>query len=180
MTQGGDKTDHAAAIDLEPIKARLAAATPGPWEPNIYSERPPIVVAMTSHLPMVGRNGFREVICEHQSIHYDSQVEANARLIANAPTDLAALIAEVERLREALKLILGEFDVDKTDHYHGDPVVVIARDALADRTAEVERLRALLQAANLNEHSQIIDQVNAATRLTEADAEDRPVRGRTL
>jgi hypothetical protein len=47
--------------------------------------------------------------------------------------DLAALIAEVERLREALKLILGEFDVDKTDHYHGDPVVVIARDALADR-----------------------------------------------
>lgn len=90
-------------LDLEPIKARLAAATPGPWEPNIYSERPPIVVAMTSHLPMVGRNGFREVICEHQSIHYDSQVEANARLIANAPTDLAALVAEVERLRAEVK-----------------------------------------------------------------------------
>jgi hypothetical protein len=50
-------------LDLDPIKARLAAATPGPW---VYS-------------------------CN------------DAYLIANAPTDLAALVAEVERLRAAIK-----------------------------------------------------------------------------
>lgn len=59
---------------------------------------------MPSHWPMVGKDGFREYICEHQTSSYDDQARANARFIADSPTDLAALIAEVERLREILDL----------------------------------------------------------------------------
>lgn len=56
-------------LDLQPIKSRLAAATPGPW--RFTKIRP--------------------------------QPNPDADLIANAPQDLAALVAEVERLRDGIK-----------------------------------------------------------------------------
>lgn len=83
-------------LDLQPIKARLAAATPGPWEPaelQGQSRRNSFF-----SVAVVGRREVRAGIpCQAQPD------ERDADLIANAPTDLAALVAEVERLRGAIK-----------------------------------------------------------------------------
>jgi len=73
-------------FDLQLIKSRLAAATPGPWEiDERYSD---------CHVVQGEKALFT--------------VEADARkndveLVACAPQDLAALVAEVERLRKMLK-----------------------------------------------------------------------------
>lgn len=69
--------------DLETIKARLTAAIPGPW----YVDE-----------------SLRGV--EAQAYGYPVEVvawtgRAEAVLIAHAPADIGALVAEVERLREA-------------------------------------------------------------------------------
>jgi len=69
-------------IDLEAIKARLAAATPGPWWVD-ESRRGVEAQAYGYPIEIVARTG-----------------RADAVLIAHAPGDIAALVAEVERLRE--------------------------------------------------------------------------------
>lgn len=83
-------------LDLEPIKARLAAAAPGPWyvtsEDGIGDERGAAIA--------VGPYG----------VGID---EPDAALIAHAPTDIAALIAEVERLRDGLESVVL-YGPDKT------------------------------------------------------------------
>lgn len=80
--------DHAA------IRARLDAATEGPWEvddrtsalPRVYSIDPDVDTP-----PM---------IAEVHGIH-------DAALIAHAPTDLAALLAENQRLRDTIQAVNG-------------------------------------------------------------------------
>lgn len=78
-------------MDLGAIKARLAAATPGPWRSPWESD--------DEYATFTGPDGAQVV----DVTYYDGSrivvSEANAALIANAPTDLAALVAEVERLR---------------------------------------------------------------------------------
>lgn len=71
--------------NLEPIKARLAAATPGPW--YFTNDAGPTHVAEVSALYVRPEAPLRSPM-------------ADAALIAHAPADLAALIAEVERLRD--------------------------------------------------------------------------------
>ena len=79
-------------MNLEPIKARLAAAAEGPWE-AIWR----------------GRSGRRMVYVSGEFGTYnvcDSAGEmdtVNADLIANAPTDLAELVAFAELVLEELK-----------------------------------------------------------------------------
>ena len=88
-------------LDLDPIRARLAAATPGPWhawDRGIGSEVH-VGAECVSETTQYERcrdlnDGFRETFAE-----------ADAALIANAPADLAALLAEVERLREAVQRV---------------------------------------------------------------------------
>ena len=91
---GGEMTDLAA------IRARVAAATPGPWEAAVCRQSvfdgsdwcgvAPVPLQGTRWgVCLTGRMGAPE---EGQSI-------ADAELIAHAPTDLLALCAEVERLR---------------------------------------------------------------------------------
>lgn len=76
----------AEPLDLEPIKARLAAATPGPWESDIYpgSENWVYVGGVRGPGP---------------SLELGADSSGDAEFITNAPTDIAALVAEVERLR---------------------------------------------------------------------------------
>ena len=89
-------------LDLEPIKERLAAATPGPWDfhvlpqsvgitvATIHSEQGPRETRWTVDLPPeIGGMGTR----------------ADAEMIAHAPSDLAALVAEVEQLREQVEAV---------------------------------------------------------------------------
>ena len=72
---------------LDKIKARLAAATPGPWvlAPDRES------ITQTSHLT--------------RDVWTIPRTHEDMELIAHAPSDLAALIAEVERLRQHADLI---------------------------------------------------------------------------
>jgi hypothetical protein len=69
-------------LDLDVIKARLAAATPAPWWVD-ESRRGVEAQAYGYPIEIVARTG-----------------RADAVLIAHAPGDIAALVAEIERLRE--------------------------------------------------------------------------------
>ena len=79
-------------LDLDPIRARLAAATPGPW--HAYGNTLAAEVGRCTCSPHYGAH---ERSCGLEDI--GQVVERDADLIANAPADMAALIAEVERLR---------------------------------------------------------------------------------
>jgi hypothetical protein len=76
-------------LDLSPIKARLAAATPGPWMRDIQDMGPNYVGACL----------YPHGIPNTEVIYPEDAREEDIDLIANAPQDLAALVAEVERLR---------------------------------------------------------------------------------
>jgi hypothetical protein len=76
-------------LDLESIKARLAAATPGPWEIGEVCE--------DASRRFVSGAGLIIATPRSWEGHYD------AELISHAPGDLAALVAEVERLRSEME-----------------------------------------------------------------------------
>lgn len=80
---------------LQEIRARLDAATPGPWEEGGF-DRPWSVTAG------------RFVLDERSS----ATRQADADLIAHAPADIAWLLDELERCREESerRLLLDEFE----------------------------------------------------------------------
>ena len=84
------------ALDLEPIKERLDEATPGPWDFYVLPQSAGITVA-TIH----SEHGPRETCW---TVDLPPEIggmgtEKDAEFIAHAPEDIAALVAEVERLR---------------------------------------------------------------------------------
>jgi hypothetical protein len=100
--------------DLEAVEARLDAATPGPWECNGDGE------AAGHTLTIYGRDRGRWVA------HVPNRdLNNNADLIANAPADLRALLAEVRTLRaerdaarevvEAAEVVAHAFSLDGKD-----------------------------------------------------------------
>lgn len=109
------------SLDLEPIKARIARATPGPW--RVKETDPRSIHRGTVQVEEHGR--VIETVAECYCGGYEGHGLRNAELVANAPTDLDALIAEVERLRED---------------------AVVARSVETTLTVEVERLRANAEA----------------------------------
>lgn len=130
-----------STVDLEAIKQRLAAATPGPW----YVHNPDDALCMNAycvstdeHEPWIdmpeSKNGHEHIIAitllqsPRVVCHASEKWEENAELIAHIPTDMAALIAEVERLRVIEQAVLNK-DLDY-------------EDSLA---IEVKRLRGALQ-----------------------------------
>lgn len=72
---------------LEDIKKRLEAATDGPWHQSDYDD---------CSIHREDRLG----ICDlrHKDGTKRRNADRNSRFIANAPTDIAFLLAEVERL----------------------------------------------------------------------------------
>lgn len=78
-------------LDLDPIKHRLEAATPGPWHwrASRYLFDPDDRIV--AHAPTGPNN--------NQQGHDIHIRHPDADMIANAPTDIEALITEVERLR---------------------------------------------------------------------------------
>jgi hypothetical protein len=75
---------------LPEIKARLAAITPGQWKLREPFEDEARVFSVWT-----GPNDGTIADCYNYT---DEQDKANAQFIAHSPTDIAALIAEVERL----------------------------------------------------------------------------------
>lgn len=105
-------------LDLKDIRERLESlATPGPWQVEKARYVPSCHAVYRPHGALV----VDEIIC-HRDAHF----------IANAPTDIEALIAEVERLRALVAEMAphavegaaeyGEHDlVDKFRPYAGPP-----------------------------------------------------------
>lgn len=73
-------------LDLEAIRSRAAAATPGPWE------------ATRTYPFLVLQSGGESAI----SVNLATDPEPDAAFIAHAREDIPALVAEVERLRANL------------------------------------------------------------------------------
>ena len=106
------------SADIEAIKARLAAATPGPWA----------LVDFPVMFPRV------QSIAEDKSNICETWGWADAKFIAHAPTDIAALLAEVERLQRERSEWCDQADRRLTDY------MTQQRDLLAEVAALRERL----------------------------------------
>lgn len=103
-------------LDLEPIKAREKAATPGPWlatEDGGWSfggpevdrgGRPNLPCTWVERESRTGEGDAEEIARVRTSPDHQGLPEAweNQRFIAASRSDVPALVAEVERLREAL------------------------------------------------------------------------------
>lgn len=89
---------------LAEIRARLEAATPGPWKAR--RTRTDLAFHVPAMVVWERSEGTTRVltfvaVCEAALAPND----ANADLIANAPTDLADLLAEVERLEQVGRVL---------------------------------------------------------------------------
>ena len=131
-------------MDLEPIKKRLAAATPGPWEAQDFDNFPgdegsAIVgafgVGLVAYALRHGSSG--------DGWYDEEQCDADATFIAHAPEDIAALVAEVERLTaqiDAVKVAVSNHPNPCTIHPNDDPVTCGWKNAFTDvvKALEVE------------------------------------------
>lgn len=84
---------------LSEIRARLKAATPGPWAEHDEVPRVPVSLSVDPNMSLLGLDldGYARM---------DSQEDAE--FIIHAPTDIADLLAEVERLRAHGVEVAGE------------------------------------------------------------------------
>ena len=88
-----------STIDLEPIKARLDKAHTewGPWRAKEDS--------WDGYSVVIDDNGPGVSIIAEQIGQGEDGGRGDAEFIANAPEDIAALVAEVERLREQVEAV---------------------------------------------------------------------------
>jgi hypothetical protein len=121
-------------LDLQAIRKRAEAATEGPWQAHKYS-------VSSEHTKSENYAGEIDDICSLNDGEYieNYNAEADAEFIAHARQDVPALIAEVERLREALEEIVsvdGKYINRGSD---ADDAFDIAREALKDGEKELRR-----------------------------------------
>lgn len=91
---------------LAEIKARAAAATPGPWE--YIENRFNVEDDNGDHIGSIRAIEARMWIAAVDDVHPPEEAEGNALFIAHARTDIPMLIDEIERLRaENARLIDG-------------------------------------------------------------------------
>ena len=88
-----------STLDLEPIKARLDKAHTewGPWKAKEDS--------WDGYSVVIDDNGPGVSIIAGQIGQGEDEGRGDAEFIANAPEDIAALISEVERLREQVEAV---------------------------------------------------------------------------
>ncbi len=92
-------TDH----QLAEIEARHTAATPGPWGTH-RDLNGTYTIQARPRTTTTGMNTDGD-IATRTADRTDTESYANARFIAHAPADVAALIAEIRRLRDQLDAI---------------------------------------------------------------------------
>ena len=115
-----------STLDLEPIKERLAAATPGPWKAKEDS--------WDGYSVVIDDSGPGVSIIAEQIGQGEDEGRGDAEMIAHAPSDLAALVAEVERLRAERD---GDGDVESGTLWHAQRDVSRLRNELH----QIEALR---------------------------------------
>lgn len=74
---------------LDEIRARLQAASPGPWRAHEEENRVPVCPTVDPDLSLLG------IDVDGTAVVYS---QADADLIIHAPADLADLLAEVDQL----------------------------------------------------------------------------------
>lgn len=103
MTDAGERPP---TLNLAEIEARLKAATPGPWESDgdvvgwWGGQRPAVRIGHS----VPTRPGLSAPLCMVEADNKSRPVSpiADAALIANAPTDIAALLGALRETRAAL------------------------------------------------------------------------------
>jgi hypothetical protein len=113
-------------LDLDAIKVRCEAATPGPWETADQWSSTPGRVNVNAFRHPERRGSHRAATweeCGGERIAETSR--ANAEFIAHARSDMPALVTEVERMADALWAIC-DGDGSEQDR-------IIAASALGDR-----------------------------------------------
>ena len=106
----------AGPLDLTDIRARLTAATSGPWvrghdELTVTAGTWPIAIVGVSHNDITVDYEDDAVFFDHVS----SSADADLDLIAHAPEDIKALLNEVDRLNNALQEIDRRIDTADPD-----------------------------------------------------------------
>lgn len=102
------------------IRARLKAGTPGPWDIEFAGDGseyntekwPQVLHGPASRMKWESPEATAE--WGHSISSIDELSDADADLIAKAPTDIAALLEEVEQLR-AIVLGVVKLDIDARD-----------------------------------------------------------------
>jgi hypothetical protein len=106
---------------ISEIRARMEAATPGPWK-----WEGPVDLVDGSQARCLAGDG---LVLRHEALTWKMH-EPDAALIANAPADIAYLLDRVEALEgaatEGLRLAhrVGRDEFDDDDHRRGDGVAV--------------------------------------------------------
>lgn len=124
-------------LELEPIKKRLGAITPGPW-----------ILAPEKCGPD-GQGVFQESslgpICEVGDPYPrgDNHPQENMEFIVSAPTDIAALVAEVERLTVALNAADGALLTGASWPERAKKAEYIIRKALGQCTCHIGNMESL-------------------------------------
>jgi transcription termination factor NusB len=89
---------------IDEIKEALAAATPGPWSYDDFSDKEFIIYDHTyfnRHIAEIVSDG----------VESKEREEANAHLIAKAPEYITYLLQEIERKQKALHEIINTEDL---------------------------------------------------------------------
>jgi hypothetical protein len=94
-------------LDLEPIKKRLAEATPGPWADDCFVGDDPYDDPDAAFVNIGDTRWSPNTI----DIPSGLQRKSDASLIAHAPADIAALVHEVESLRADNKEIQDHYNI---------------------------------------------------------------------
>jgi hypothetical protein len=92
-------------IDLKAIRARLKRAIGGPWTLGRAPGGPPVVYGPGEYgaVAVIGTGTIN-------GAHSVAEILGNAELVANAPADLAALLAAVEAMRHTFADVLERLE----------------------------------------------------------------------
>lgn len=104
-------------IDIDAIKSREQAATPGPWEyiagedEQLNAYPPDEATGFVREMPVIAVGvETREETGADEDFHFIEISEDDAEFITNARQDIPALLAEVERLQGLVAALKGVSD----------------------------------------------------------------------